>query len=124
MNSKHDKIEIETTQQISEPVMTCSLSKKEILKKIIEEEGSCEWMFDEYPGQDVCKNCPFNKLKKKDKFNFFCCYEAVFGTTRPVNEEEEYRRYKETALQLLVDMVVAEECLGQDPDFFESEFDE
>jgi len=104
--------------------MTCSLSKKEILKKIISEDGSCEWILDEYKGQDVCRNCPFNKLKKKDEFNFFCCYEAIFGTARPVNEEEEYRRYKETAIQLLIDMVVTEEILGQDPDLFESELDE
>ena len=103
--------------------MTCSLSKKEILKKIIEEEGSCEWIYEEYKGQDVCRNCPFNTLKKKDKYNFFCCYEAVNGTARPTEEEAD-ERYKATAIQLLVDMVVNEEILDQDPEDFMSEFDE
>ncbi len=104
--------------------VVCSLSKKEILQKIIDEEGSCEWIFKEYKDQDVCRNCPFNTLKKKDQYNFFCCYEAVNGTVRPINEEEADERYKETAIQLLVDMVVNEEILDQDPEDFKSEFDE
>ena len=103
--------------------MTCSLSKKEILQKIIDEDGSCEWISEEYKDQDVCRLCPLNVLKKKDELNFFCCYEAVNGTAR-LSEEEEYRRYKKMAIQLLIDMVITEEILGQDPDLFECRSDE
>ena len=59
-----------------------------------------------------------NTLKKKDKFNFFCCYEAVNGTAQPT-EEEANRKYKETAIQLLIDMIVEEEVLGKDSEDFE-----
>ena len=123
MNSKDDIIGLETntTRELN---MTCSLSKKEILQKIIKEDGSCEWIIEEFTGQDVCRLCPFNTLKKKDEYNFFCCYEAVNGATRPLNEVEEYKRYRETAIQLLVDMVVQEELLGQDPEDFKSEVNE
>ena len=81
------------------------------------------WILDEYSGQDVCRLCPFNKLRKKDKYNFFCCYEAVNGTAHPTEEDADIR-YKETAMQLLVDMVVEEEILGQDAEDFQSEHNE
>ena len=107
----------------SENLMTCKLSKQDILKKIIKEDGSCMWILDEYSGQDVCRLCPFNKLKKKDEFNFFCCYEAVNGTAQPT-EADANKKYKETAIQLLIDMVVEEEVLGKEQDEFESGYDE
>jgi hypothetical protein len=69
MNSKDDIIRLEN--KTSEFSMTCSLSKKDILKKIIEEEGGCEWILEEYKGQDICRLCPFNTLKKKDKYLIF-----------------------------------------------------
>lgn len=90
--------------------MKDKLSKKFIIKKIIEENGNCEWV-SEYRGKYVCKYCPFNTLKKKDEYNFFSCYEAVNGSTRPEYEVSE-QRYKDKAIKLLIDMVVEEELLG------------
>ena len=117
MDQKTDIIGLSQTLSRSELEMTCSISKKEILKKIIKENGSCMWILDEYSGQDICHLCPFNTLKKKDKFNFFCCYEAVNGTAHPTETEAD-KKYKDTAIQLLVDMVVEEEILGKDPEEF------
>ena len=100
------------------------MKRKDILQKIVDENGSCEWTFLEYPGQDICRMCPFIKLKQKDKHGFFCCYEAINGENHPLSEEEIDAKYKAMAMKLLMDVLFEEMLLDDGELDLESEFDE
>ena len=48
------------------------VSPKEVLKRIIEQSGSCD---DLHPSD--CRTCPFSKLKFKEDGNALSCSEAL-----------------------------------------------
>lgn len=78
----------------------------EILKKIIEEEGSCT----KWAKPSICKNCPLSKLKQKEDGNYLSCVEAL-GVS-DMTEEDADARYKEVATRILLDEAI-EEILGE-----------
>lgn len=77
-----------------------------ILKKIIQEEGSCTL----WASPTVCAQCPMSKLKQKEDGNWLSCVEAL-GVSN-MSEEEADARYKEVATRLLLDEAI-EEILGE-----------
>lgn len=77
------------------------MDKKDILQKIIDENGNCCWS-----NPSICEQCPLSKLKKRPDGTYASCVEAVKidGHT----EEEADQRYKEIATRLLLDLNVEE----------------
>jgi hypothetical protein len=80
------------------------LDGKEILKKIIEEEGSCCWS-----KPSICAKCPLSKLKKKANGDWMSCIEAI--NIEHLTEEAADARYKEVAGRILLDEAI-DEILG------------
>jgi hypothetical protein len=80
------------------------MDEKEILSKIIEEDGSCCWA-----NKHICEQCPLSKLKKKSDDTYFSCIEATGSTG--ISEEEQDLRYKEIATRILLDMSIEEYIL-------------
>jgi len=79
----------------------------EILKKIIESDGSCTL----WASSAICKQCPMSKLKQKEDGHFFTCVEAL-GVKDNMTEEQIDARYKEVAERLLLEEAI-EEILGE-----------
>lgn len=77
-----------------------------ILKKIIEEDGSCTL----WASPSVCAQCPMSKLKQKEDGNWLSCVEAL-GVGN-MSEEDADARYKEIAARLLLDEAI-DEILGE-----------
>lgn len=75
------------------------MNEKQILNKIIEEEGDCSWS-----RQSICDNCPISKLRTKEDGTFYSCIEAV--NIKDLSAEEADRKYKEIAERLLLDQEV------------------
>ena len=75
------------------------MNEVEILKKIIEEDGSCTWS-----RPAICKNCPLSKLKQKDNGDFYSCIEAL--GVQDLTEEQADAQYKKVAERLLLDETV------------------
>lgn len=80
------------------------MNGESILKKIIEEEGSCCWA-----KPSICAECPFSKLKKKANGSYMSCIEAL--GVEQMTEEQADARYKEIAIRALLDEAI-EELLG------------
>lgn len=89
------------------------MRKTDILKKIVAEGGSCQWVFDEYKSQNICARCPMQSLRKKDNGENFSCYEAICGNRTNLHQSEVNRLYSEEAKRLLVTLLLEEE-LGLD----------
>lgn len=84
-----------------------------ILKKIIENDGSCTL----WASPSVCKQCPMSKLKQKEDGHYLSCIEAI-GIKDEMSEEEADAKYKEVATRLLLDEAI-EEILGESTDVSE-----
>jgi len=78
--------------------------KKNILKKIIEEEGNCCWA-----KPNICATCPMSKLKQKPDGTWMSCVEAV--GIEDLTEEQADAKYLEIATKLLLDEAV-DDLLG------------
>lgn len=76
----------------------------EILTKIIEHEGSCDWS-----SIQTCMACPMSKLKKKPNGTWYSCMEAldISGLT----SEEANLRYMSAAKKILLDYLVERDIL-------------
>ena len=77
-------------------------SPAEILQRIIDEGGSCDWTVDEHDKTQVhyiCDSCPIGQLYR----NSSCCgtVARVTRNTSPMDAE-----YKQVAIQLLEDIEV------------------
>ena len=72
---------------------------KEILKRIIQEEGNCCWS-----KQSICQRCPLSKLKTKADGSYMSCIEAI--GIQDLSEEDADAKYKEIAIRLLMDATV------------------
>lgn len=77
-----------------------------ILKKIIEQEGSCT----QWASPSVCTKCPMSKLKQKEDGHYLSCIEAL--GIQDMSEEEADTRYKEVAIRLLLDETIDEILRG------------
>ena len=89
------------------------MKKKEVLKRIIEANGSCDWVFSLFRGCNVCQFCPIARLREKPNGDYFSCYEAVCGEQKINDDSKIDRMYLQTAEKLLLDISVDEE-LGVD----------
>ena len=81
-------------------MLECANSR-DILEKIVAEEGSCSWVGKN--GATICAICPMSKLKKRADGSFFSCFEAL-EAANDVDEQEQNQRYKEAAKRLLLDL--------------------
>ena len=82
------------------------MNQMDILKKIIEEGGSCCWA-----KPAVCDACPLGKLKTKPDGSRMSCIEAL--NIQDMTEEQADARYKEVATRLLLDETI-DSILGTD----------
>lgn len=80
------------------------MDEKQILEKIIDEEGSCCWATPK-----ICEQCPLSKLKQRPDGTYLSCAEAIKidGDT----EKDADARYKEIACRVLTDMSIEEYIL-------------
>lgn len=71
----------------------------EILERIVEEEGSCNWATP-----SVCDCCPLGSLIRSDNSKFMSCVEAL--NIDGLSEKEADARYKEAAANKLADIAI------------------
>ena len=76
------------------------MNGKNILERIIEEEGSCCWATT-----STCKICPLGKLIKNDTGRFMSCIEAL--NIDGLSEEEADAKYKAAAMDKLADISIS-----------------
>ena len=86
------------------------LEAKEILDKIIENNGSCSWVDI---SSKTCENCPIGKLLIDENGNQMSCLEAVLTdeNTRFVTPEKQNQIFKNKAMDTLATIMI-EESLG------------
>ena len=82
----------------------------DILKKIIEADGSCT----KWASPLVCARCPLSKLRKKTSGGYLSCIEAVGA--QDMTEEEADVRYKEVASRITLDQAVDDLLCDEEPD--------
>jgi hypothetical protein len=92
------------------------MDDKDILQKIIDENGSCDWTAHSHPQPYyICSVCPMSKLKKReDGEGYLSCYDAI-GILESDTHFETDQKYKEKATEVLFDLVL-EDLLGEDID--------
>lgn len=79
--------------------MPDSMDGKIILEKIIAEEGNCCWA-----KPAICAKCPLGKLNRYDNGGYMSCVEAL--NIDGLSEEEADAKYKEAAINKLVDITL------------------
>jgi hypothetical protein len=75
-----------------------NMSEKEILERIIEEEGSCA----SWATISICRSCPLSKLDRYESGRFISCVEALDVDGLP--EEEADQIYKKAASEKLAQL--------------------
>ena len=80
---------------------------KSILKKIIDEDGSCCWS-----KPSICSECPIGKLKKNKNGSNMSCVDAL--AIDGLTEEQADAKYKEAAIRLLLDETIDDMLVGDD----------
>ena len=75
------------------------MDSKEILERIIEEEGSCCWA-----RPTICAKCPLSRLVRYSDGGFMSCVEAL--NIDGLSEEEADLKYKEAAISKLADISI------------------
>lgn len=76
---------------------TDPMKDKEILQKIVDNSGNCDWSVPE-----ICAKCPMSRLRFRDDGNPLSCVDAL--NVEGVKIEEADAIYKETAERLLAQM--------------------
>ena len=84
------------------------MDSMDILKKIVESEGSCTI----WATPSICKKCPLSKFKKKADGSNLSCIEAL--GVQDLSEEEADAKYKEVASRILIDKAIDD--LLKEPD--------
>jgi hypothetical protein len=77
------------------------MNKKQILEKIIKEDGNCTWS-----NPSICKNCPLGQLKLNEKNEYMNCIEAV--GVDGLSEEEADIKYLDAAQKALLSLEIHE----------------
>jgi hypothetical protein len=75
------------------------MKDKEILQKIIDSEGSCNWS-----NPEICAKCPMSRLKFKDDGNPLSCVDAL--NIENVKIEDRDKVYKAAAEKVLADLAI------------------
>lgn len=81
------------------------MNEKEILNKIVEEDGNCCWS-----NESTCKNCPMSKLKQKPDGTYLSCIESI--GIEFLSEEQADAKYKAVAEKLLLNQAI-DDLLGE-----------
>ena len=71
------------------------MNSVDILKKIVEENGSCCWA-----KPDICAICPLSMLKVKSNGSYMSCVESL--GVQNTTEEEADTKYLDIATRLLL----------------------
>lgn len=77
------------------------MKPKEILQKIIDSEGSCDWS-----NPDICSKCPMSRLEFREDGNHLSCVDAL--NIEDVKIEERDEVYKKAAAKVLADLEIDE----------------
>lgn len=75
------------------------MDEKDILRRIIQEDGNCCWS-----KPSICKQCPLSKLKTKADGTPMNCIEAI--GVEDLSEEDADKKYKEVATRILLDETI------------------
>ena len=75
------------------------MNGKQILERIIQEEGSCTWA-----KPSVCKACPLGRLERYESGRYVSCVEAL--NIDGLSEEEADAKYKKAAMDKLADIEI------------------
>ena len=86
------------------------MESRDILQKIIEENGCCNWAlrFDPTNPYYICDRCPMSKLRKRKDSRYLSCYEALGCGERPTTEGTHDALYKKAAECILSDISIEE----------------
>ena len=94
------------------------MESKEILKKIVEEKGSCRWIAaTPLPEDHICKRCPISHWLKDENGDYISCGRAVEMKKGVFDNDD---AYLEVAAELLITIEV-EDILLNDEDNHERE---
>lgn len=88
------------------------MDKKAILKRIIEEQGNCDWI--EKVPVDICKLCPM-AINKDGTFT--SCLYVVFGARfdpRNMVGSDLHKAYRDKAIELLENLEIEDMLRGED----------
>jgi len=77
------------------------MTPNDILQKIVEENGSCEFASRR---PDICKLCPMSTLKYREDGNPLSCADAL--SIEGLDNEEANAVYKEAAGRLLAERAI------------------
>ena len=92
------------------------MDEKDILQKIIDKDGSCDWIEKHPSGSHyICSQCPMSKLVKRVNSNdYLGCWDAL-RISIDDTESEVDDKYKEQATRMLFDLI-SDEILGENID--------
>lgn len=82
------------------------MNNRDILQKIVDSEGSCDWSDPE-----TCAKCPMSRLKFKDDGNPLSCVDAL--NIENVKIEDRDKVYKEAAEMVLANLAI-EDIIEED----------
>ena len=77
------------------------MNQKDILQKIIDEDGSCCWSTP-----SICDICPLSKLRSREDGTHLSCIESL--NADGLDEEEADRLYKKAAEHMLMSVSIHE----------------
>jgi hypothetical protein len=75
------------------------MKDKEILQKIIDSDGSCNWS-----NPEICAKCPMSRLKFREDGNSLSCVDAL--NIENVKIEDRDKIYKVAAEKVLADIEI------------------
>lgn len=95
------------------------MKKKEILQKIIAEEGDCGWVVGPYRCLNVCQFCPLGRLRVKKNGDYYSCLDAVLGEkeSNDLSHKEINALYKQEAENVLAQIIIDEEMGVDEGDY-------
>ena len=83
------------------------MDAKQILEKIIENDGSCEWTMT--LRENICEQCPFSRDKNG---KLISCVDHIVGNQITNSEKQINKLYKQAAEQRLTDLLMEEMLSG------------
>jgi hypothetical protein len=88
-------------------------SEKEILLKIIENNGRCDWILEikQVAGCSICNNCPLSKLAKDSQGKYKTCYSSIVGDNAnfAYTQDADAVKYLKAAEELLMNKLLEEQ---------------
>lgn len=97
------------------------MDKRDILQRIIDNHGSCDWLGFEGNTAPACAFCPLSKLKKRKDGTYMSCWDSLMSPP-PGEWIPAFGRYSKSddlymdkAVELLQDILI-EDMLTGEPD--------